>query len=302
MFRSNRMHVRLYDWVKLLLASVVMMGVATTGVALASASPASATATPVVASVNANYSLSGTGLPKAFTGTVPANQTDATLSAAVTNASTATTLAFTSISQTYNFSPVGDVDVYAACSDTATGVQSPSYVFKYTGNPFTVSGTSLASGGTGVTGVSLMYTNPACSSTAAIASGSEVYQTGSPEASYAIANVTSGLSSVNTASLTITTAPPAADGYAWADPVSGQIYMTPEPTATGNFSLTYAYCVPGVTLTSDPSGLSDGNCSTATVTYIAAQHCELVGRTCPCRSPRRTSTSRSARPPWPRPR
>ena len=277
MIRSNRMHVRLYDWVKLLLASIVMMGVATTGVALATASAASATATPVIASVNANYSLTGTGLPKAFTGTTPANQTDASLSAAVTNPSTATTLSFTSISDTYNFSPVGDLDVYAACSDTATGVQSPSYVFSYTANPFTVSGTSLASGGTGVTGAKLLYTNPACSSTATIASGSEVYQTGSPEASYAIANVTSGLSSVNTASLAVTTAPPAADGFAWVDPVSGQIYMTPEPTASGNFSLTYAYCVPGVTLTSDPSGLSDGNCATATVTYIAAQHCELVG-------------------------
>ncbi len=277
MVRIDPVRVRLYSYVKLLLAAIVTLGVATTGVALATASPASATATPTIANVNANYSLIGTGMPKAFTGTTPANQTDATLTSAVTNPSTATTLAFASISTTYNFSPVGDVDVYAACSDTVTGTQSPSYVFEYTGNPFTVSGTSLASGGTGVTGVSLLFTNPSCSSTTTIPSGSEVYQTGSPETSYAIANVTSGTGSVNTASLAITSAPPAADGYAFVDPVSGQIYMTPEPTATGNFSLTYAYCVPGVTLTSDPSGLSDGNCATATVNYIAAQHCELVG-------------------------
>ena len=277
MVRTDRIRVRLYAWVKLLLAAVVTMGVATTGIAIASAGPASATSTPTITSVNANYSLIGTGLPKAFTGTVPANQTDATLTSAVSNPSTATTLAFTSISDTYNFSPVGDVDVYAACSDTATGTQSPSYVFSYTGNPFTVSGTSLASGGTGVTGVSLVYTNPACSSTSAIALGSEVYQTGSPEVSYALANVVGGASTVDTASLAITTPPPAADGFAFADPTTGQIYMTPEPTATGNFSLTYAYCAPGITLTSDPSGLTDGNCSSATVTYVAAQHCELVG-------------------------
>ena len=255
MIRTDRIRVRLYAWVKLLLASIVMMGVATTGLALATASPASATGTPVIANVNANYSLSGTGLPKAFTGTTPANQTDASLSAAVSNPSTATTLSFTSITTTDTFSPRGDVDVYAACSNTGTGVQSPSYVFAYTANPFTVSGTSV-SGGTGVTGVSLLYTNPSCSSTTAIASGSEVYQTGSPEVTYALANVSGGASNVNTASLTITSAPPAADGWATADPTTGQLYMTPEPTATGTFTLTYAYCVPGVTLTSDPSGLS----------------------------------------------
>ena len=82
MIRTDRIRVRLYSWVKLLLASIVMMGVATTGVALATASPAAAAGTPVIANVNANYSLSGTGMPKAFTGTTPANQTDATLTAA----------------------------------------------------------------------------------------------------------------------------------------------------------------------------------------------------------------------------
>ena len=277
MIRTDRIRVRLYSWVKLLLASIVMMGVATTGIALATASPASATATPVIASVNANYSLTGTPLPKAFTGTAPSNQADSSLSAAVTNPSTATTLAFTSVSTTYVFSPVGQVNVYAACSVTGTGSQSPSYIFSYTANPFTVSGTSLASGGTGVTGVNLVYTNPACSSTTAIPSGSEVYQTGSPEATYALANVAGGASSVNTASLTITSQPALANGYATVDTTTGQIFMEPQPTATGNFTLTYAYCVPGVTLTSDPSGLSDGNCSTATVSYIDATHCELVG-------------------------
>ena len=219
----------------------------------------------------------------------------------MSNPSTATTLSFTTITTTDTFSPVGNVDVYAACSNTGTGVQSPSYIFAYTANPFTVSGTSLASGGTGVTGVSLLYTNPSCSSTTAIPSGSEVYQTGAPEVSYALANVTSGVSSVNTASLAITSAPPAADGFATVDPTTGQIYMTPEPTATGNYSLTYAYCVPGVTLTSDPSGLSDGNCASATVTYVAAQHWSWWGRTSPCRSPRPTSTRPSAPPRWPRP-
>ncbi len=207
MVRIGSIRVRLYSYVKLLLAAIVTLGVVTTGMALATAAPASATSTPTIINVDANYSLLGTGLPKAFTGTTPVNQTDATLTSAVSNPSTATTLAFASISDTYNFPPVGDVDVYAACSDTTTGTQSPSYVFSYTGNPFTVSGTSLASGGTGVTGANLLYTNPACSSTATIASGSEVYSTGSPSVSYAIANVTSGTGSVNTASLTITSPP-----------------------------------------------------------------------------------------------
>jgi len=230
----------------------------------------------VIANVSANYSLTGTPMPKAFTGTAPANQADASLSAAVSNPSTATTLSFTSVSQTYVFSPVGQVDVYAACSDTATGSQLPSYIFAYTGNPFTESGTSV-SGGTGLTGVSLVYTNPACSSTTAIASGSEVYQTGAPSVTYALANVSGGAPNVNTASLQIITQPSLSNGYATVDPTTGQIYMQPQPTASGNFSLTYAYCAPGVTLTSDPGGLSDGNCATATVNYLDATHCELVG-------------------------
>ena len=277
MVRIDRIRVRLYGWVKLLLAAIVTMGVATTGVALATATPASATATPVIASVNADYTLTGTPLPKAFTGTAPANQTDASLTAAVSNPSTATTLSFSSVTTSDVFAPVGAVDVYAACSNTGTGTQLPSYIFTYTANPFTVSGTSLASGGTGVTGASLVYTNPACSSTTTIPSGSEVYSVGSPEATYALANVSGGASNVNTASLTITSQPAISNGYATVNTTTGQIFMQPQPTATGNFTLTYAYCVPGVTLTSDPSGLSDGNCSTATVTYVDAVHCELVG-------------------------
>ncbi len=264
-----------YSYVKLFLAALVAIATALTGIGLA-ASPASASTGPVIANGIAGYALLGTPGPKALTGTAPsAKQTDAPLTAAVANVGTATTLSFASVSVNYVFAPVGNVDVYANGCD---------YLFTYTANPFTVSGTSVNSGGTGVTGVSLVSataipsSGSTCTTSDSIATaGSEVYQTGAPNDFNAIAQVTGGASAVNTASLTITSQPAATNGYAWANTSNGQIYMTPEPTATGNFTLTYAYCLPGVTLGSDPSGLSDGNCSSATVTYVAATHCELVG-------------------------
>ena len=193
--------------------------------------------------------------------------TSATLTAAVANPSTATTLSFTSISTSYAFSPVGDVDVTSA----ACGLD----IFSYTGNPFTVSGTSLASGGTGVTGVALVYAQD--SPTCAIPTSSAVFQEGTPTQTYALQLVTGGQSTINPASLTITAQPPITDGYAQVNTSTGIITMQPESTASGNFNATYAYCAPGVTLTSDPSGLSDGNCSTGTITYTLVPTTSLVG-------------------------
>ena len=247
--------------VKLLLAAVVALGVATTGIAIAGATPASAAATPVLQNTIGAYNLSAV-IPAGGTGA-----TSATLSAAVANPSTATTLSFTSISTSYAFSPVGDVDVTSA----ACGLD----IFSYTGNPFTVSGTSLASGGTGVTGVSLVYAQN--SPTCAIPTSSAVFQAGTPTQTYALQLVTGGSSTVNPASLTITAQPPITDGYAQVNTSTGIITMQPEATASGNFNATYAYCAPGVTLTSDPSGLSDGNCSTGTITYTLVPTTSLVG-------------------------
>jgi hypothetical protein len=79
--------------------------------------------------------------------------------------------------------------------------------------------------------------------------------------------VSGGAASVNTASLTIVTQPPVADGTATAATTSttGIINMTPASTATGTFSLTFAYCSPGQTY-------SAGNtaCTTATLSYAAS--------------------------------
>ena len=242
---------RIVGSIRLFLAAVLAVMAAVAGI-VAVSTESVASGAPVLGNGYGSYDL---GQEKPYAST--------TLTAAVPTPSAATTLSFTTIAATsstqYNFAPIGSVDV----NSSACGLS----VFDYTAEPYTVntSGRSV-SGDTGVTGVTQVAGNPSCS----IPSGSTVSQAGAPDQFNVATLVAGGISSVNPASLAIVSQPPTTDGFAQVTTTSttGVITMQPESTATGNFSLTYAYCDPGVTLTSDPGGLTDGNCSTGTLTFV----------------------------------
>ena len=93
-----------------------------------------------------------------------------------------------------------------------------------------------------------------------------------PDVNNVLTQVTGGAASVNTASLTVVTQPPANDGYVTTTNSSTtgivNMYQALNPVDT-TFNATLAYCAPGFTY---PSA---GNCTTFTETYGIAQSQEM---------------------------
>ena len=93
-----------------------------------------------------------------------------------------------------------------------------------------------------------------------------------PDVNNVLTQVTGGASSVNTASLTVVSQPPAADGYVTTSTTSTtgivNMYQALNPV-DNTFTATLAYCAPGFTY---PSA---GNCTTFTETYGIAQSQEM---------------------------
>ncbi len=93
-----------------------------------------------------------------------------------------------------------------------------------------------------------------------------------PDVNNVLTQVSGGASSVNTASLTVVSQPPAADGYVTTSSTSTtgivNMYQALNPVDS-TFSATLAYCAPGFTYP------STGNCTTFTETYGIAQSQEM---------------------------
>ena len=106
--------------------------------------------------------------------------------------------------------------------------------------------------------------------TAALSAATVYYN--APDTNNVLTQVTGGASSVNTASLTVVTQPPAADGYVVASNTSTTGLLTMYPAlqpADSQFTATFAYCAPGFTY---PTA---GECTTATETYGQATNADM---------------------------
>ncbi len=122
-------------------------------------------------------------------------------------------------------------------------------------------GTSVAS----VSGTSIVLST---APTATLSGATLVFN--SPDNFDAITLVSGGASSVNAASLTVVSQPPAADGTVVANTSNGILSLLPGDGATSAFSATFAYCAPG-----DTYSPGSPNCTVATMTYAPATDQEI---------------------------
>ena len=292
----RRLYASAFGVSKLVLAALVLVGVSGVATAVAS-SPAFAAGAPTV---GAGYGAFGnspivnltgcTGTTSSETLTCTSNPITAGVTVGMgaygVDLNTTTPSSVTSVTATtIVLGTDPSATVTAAATETFTGTQAIG------GGTDATAGTTVTSSGNFadygvVPGLEVYGAGIPAQTTVATVSGTSMVLSQAPTAALSgttlffnapdvnnvLTQVSGGASNVNTASLTVVTQPPTADGYVTTSNTSTtgivNMYQALNPV-DNSFSATLAYCAPGFTY---PSA---GNCTTFTETYGIAQSQEM---------------------------
>jgi hypothetical protein len=282
------MRARLAACSKLVLAVMVVLGISTTGAVIAT-TPAFAAGPPTLANGNGAFDSQPTTNLTGCTGTTSsatltcANTAGVNVGAgaygvALNSANSNSVIGVTPTTITLSEDPAATVTTGSVLTFTGqTGISaitgttssttittSTAYFTDYGINPgMIVYGTGIPAN---TTVVSLNDSSAVLSNEPTQALSGATLLFAAPDEFDALTLVSGGATNVNTASLTVVSQPPAADGTVVTGTVSSThgiltllpTVAPPDPT----FSYQYAYCAPG-----DTYSLGSPNCTTATMTY-----------------------------------